>query len=141
MPQDIARYQGGNIYVLSTDPGKNRAMVHRFSLTTNGNGAEFALLPDQFIKNYPSYFVEFDGMRDWILPDGDFLYEGHNRTFHHAPMIFIASSMLASGTRLIGNVNQPVYGTNQGEFFAHLLRNSATGTLLLPTDQGLTTYE
>lgn len=141
MPQDIARNQGGNIYVLDTDPGKNRAMVHRFSLTATGTATQFALLPDQFVKNYPSYFVEFDGMRSWILPDGDFLYEGHNRTYHNAPTLFVASPLLNSGARLIGNINPLIYGTKQGEFFAPMIRNSATGSLLLPTDQGVTSNE
>ncbi len=141
IPQDIARNQGGNIYVLDTDPGKSRAMVHRFSLTVTGTSTEFALLPDQFVQNHPSYFVEFDGIRSWMLPDGDFLYEGHNRNCHHVPTIFIASPRLASGMRLVGNTNPIIYGTTQGEFFAPLLRNSVTGTLLLPTDQGLTSDE
>lgn len=141
LPQDVARYQGGNIYVLDTDPGKNRSMVHRFSLTVTGTSTKFAMLPDQFIENYPSYFVEFEGMRNWIMPDGDFLYEGRDRTYHNDPLVFIASQRLRSGVRLEGNTNPLIYGTTQGEFFVPMIRNSATGTLLLPTDQGLTAYE
>jgi len=130
MPQDVARYNGGNIYILDTNPGKNRAIVHRFSLTVTGTATEFEMLPDQFIQDYPSYFVEFDGMRSWMVPDGDFLYEGHNRTYHNPPTLFVASPHLRSGVRLEGNINPLIYGTTQGEFLARMLRNSATGTLL-----------
>ena len=74
-PQDVARYQGGNIYTITTDRGFEVSQVNRFMVrATSGDvdidDATIMPIEDTKYKGTPSGIVYFSGVRDLFFTDG-----------------------------------------------------------------------
>jgi len=135
-PQDVARYQGGNVYALAAYVGKNRAQVNRFaiapvegSVVDNNTVKPF---PDIFVKNTISYFVSFGLFRDWIATDGAIFFHEINRFLCDNPIVQVLWAHARSGVRFLADKNPalPIILENTCYLWP-LLRNSATGSWLL----------
>lgn len=141
--QDYARSRGGNIYVLDTHNGKNRAMVHRCAIDVQDTtAATMSILPDHFLSGTPSYYVEFDGCRDWIYNDGMLFFHAKKRSGLEMPLIELLSVRVRIGHRSGGSNNCPVpVDLDQTNNVRPMIRLSSSGALLLAKDDKLVVNE
>jgi len=134
--QDVARYEGGNIYALAAYIGKNRSQVNRFAIASvEGSVVDDNTVkpfPDVFVKDSISYFVSFGVFRDWIVSDGSIFFHEINRFLCDNPLIQVLWSKARSGVRFLADKNAalPIIFENTCYLWP-LLRNSATGSWLL----------
>jgi hypothetical protein len=115
--QDLTSEHGGNIYVLDTNPGKNLAMVHRFTVTPTQNSQNPYIIeqfPDIFIKDIPTYFVQFAGYRNWIYTNGSLLFQERDRTIQHEPLCSLLPAYVKSGLHFGGNREEIIPVNVQG---------------------------
>jgi hypothetical protein len=118
LEEDITSYTGGNIYVLNTDQSKQKAQVYRFTVnTTIQDTIKIEPLPDYFIKDVPSYFVQLVGYRSWIYNDGS--------------LFFNARSSMRFGMSSQSNV--PI-DLRTSSIIQPIVRSSASGSWLLAQD-------
>lgn len=140
--QDIARYEGGNVYALVAYIGKNRAQANRFAIKPVDGGTvnddTVKPFPDIFVKDTISYFVSFGIFRDWIVSDGAIFFHEINRFMCDNPVINVLWARARSGARFLADKNPALPILFQGTcFLLPLLRNSATGSWLLAGNEEL----
>ena len=64
--------------------------------------------PDFFIKDKPSYFVQFAGYRTWINTDGSLFFQERDKNRCEEPIFALLSSNVRSGLRFGGNKQEIV---------------------------------
>lgn len=139
--QDCAR-TGGMIHVLTAYQGNNRSQAYRFRINPVGGGHvdTHAVVPlgDFFVKDQPSYFVDFGGYRDWLFFDGAFFFYGTSRNQPQDPLLRLLPSAVHSGQRFAASSSTNIPLSLQAyASVMPMVRSSATGAWLLPGDFGL----
>ncbi len=139
--QSLSAGTGGMVYALDSHPGINRSAIHRFTVATQ-EGAHLEELPDLFVKDKPSYFVDCDGFRAWIACDGATLFNARDRNLCEQPSLEIIPERVRSGTRFggIGSYRVPIALDNVN-IVGPIVRLSTTGSWLLAQDTALTVNE
>lgn len=141
--QDYALSSGGNIYILESNKGKHRSMVHRCTVNAHDpNNGIFSLIPDHFLEHHPSYYAEFDGCRDWIHNEGMLFFHAQNRNSPDDPLVALLSVNVRSGLRFAGNTNEMIpVDLSQTNIIRPLIRLNSSGTWLLAKDDKLIVNE
>jgi hypothetical protein len=143
--QDLTSEHGGNIYVLDTNPGKNLAMVHRFTITPTQNSQNPYIIeqfPDIFIKDIPTYFVQFAGYRNWIYTNGSLFFQERDRTIHHKPLCSLLPAYVKSGLRFGGNREEIIPVSVQGaDIIQPIVALSSSGSWFLAQNNILSVNE
>lgn len=144
--QDLTTDSGGMIYILDTDHGKHQAMVHRFTINTQSKNPNYQYtieeLPDIFIKDIPSYFVQFAGYRTWISTDGALFFQERDKNRCDEPFFALLSSTVRSGLRFGGKQEEiiPIELQNTN-IIQPIVCSSASGSWLLARNNILSVNE
>ena len=152
-PQSLTSSSGGMAYVLNTQQATDRATLHRFTIDT-GHGNILEQLPDLFVRDKPSYFVDFEGFRSWIACDGILLFNARDRARGvvrdrtcdrygcQAPLLGILSSQVRSGVRFGGiDVHSAAINLDGTDILGPLVFLSPSGSWFLARDNVLTVNE
>lgn len=141
---------GGMVYVVSGDYGKNRARLHRLSVSqvTTGpvNPDTVQRIPDLFIKNIPSYFADFSQMVERFSTDGALFLFAKDGTQNSSVEVraFPAQTNASpkTGFRFLGARSVVVPTTiDNGKITTSLMRDSASGSSMTTGDFGLRIQE
>ena len=144
--QDLTTGSGGNVYILSTNPGKHRASIHRFTITPNmqNSNQEYVIeqLPDFFIKDLPSYFVQLKEDRTWIYTDGSLFFQAKDQNLSDEPLLTLLPDYVRSGLRFIGN-NKAIVPINlqNASIMQPIVHSSASGAWFLAQNNILSVNE
>ncbi len=144
--QDVARGAGGVLYVLNAFSGTNRAQINRFSIM---NIVDRALddsiiqpLPDFFIEDIPSYFVNFGLFRNAFTTDGSLFFHAHDRDANEDPLLMLLPPGVRTGDRFTAlrssSIPLDLKGTSH---IKPIIRNTASGSWLVAGDFGLRVNE
>lgn len=143
--QDLTSGNGGNIYILDTNLGKNRAMVHRFTIERieNSQGSyTVKSLPDFFIEDIPTYFVQFSGYRNWIYTNGALFFQERDRTTQYNPLLALLPAYVKSGLRFGGNREEIIPISVQGaDIIQPIVALSSSGSWFLAQNNILSVNE
>ncbi len=148
--QDLARGNGGDLYALGTNRGKERSQLNRFIVKGLGDNDQIDTstilpFPDLFIKNTLSYLVNFGDQRTSFATDGSVFF--HARSFERGvnarvETLPILQSPPASGYRFQGPRSTPVeIGIPTNSFIGAIVRDSASGSWVISGDYGLRVNE
>ena len=101
-------------------------------------------LPDLYVKNMLSYFINFGAFKDLFFTNGTLLINGLSKDVDQTTYAHIMSPNLASGSS-IANV-QKYYNINlvditQANFISNIVCNSASGALLISGEFGIRVNE
>jgi hypothetical protein len=141
--QDLTAGEGGNIYVLDTNIGKNLAMVHRFTITRQGQNTHvIEPLPDGFVLGTPTYFVSFTGYRNWINTNGGLFFHEQDRTTCHDPLLALLPAYIGRSIRYSGAREEilPV-NVEKTDIIQPILASSSSGTWFLAQNNMLSVNE
>ncbi len=145
-PQDVARYDGGHIYVLNAYRGKQRSQINRFEIkAVDGANAiddnTIQPLPDIFVKDRLSYLMNYGQLRPMFATDGAMYFGARDRDLAINPQVIVPSTATPpqSGYRFVGvkGVAQLPVNISAGNNVTTLLRNFASGSWLISGDFGL----
>ncbi len=144
--QDLTTGVGGNIFILDTDQGRHQAMVHRFTINTQGLNEDYQYLieefPDIFIKDIASYFVQFAGYRTWIYSDGSLFFQERDKNRSDEIIFTLLPPYVLSGLRFGGNKEEIIPISLQGtDIIQPIVRSSASGSWLLARNNMLSVNE
>jgi len=142
--QDLTSGQGGFFYVLDTNPGKKRAMVHRFTIERleNSQGYIVKNLPDFFVQEIPTYFVQFSGYRNWIYTNGALFFQERDRTTQYNPLFALLPAYVRSGFRFGGNREEIIPISVQGaDIIQPIVALSSSGSWFLAQNNILSVNE
>lgn len=137
---------GGNIYVLDTQASKNRAVEYRLTINTQtgvpGVPYSVEMFPDLFIKDQGSYFVAFNGYRNWVYTNGALFFECLNRTLCMDPLLALLNARVRTAVRFGGTSHEVVpINLSSANVIQPLIRSSASGALLLAQNNVLSVNE
>ena len=144
--QDLTSGTGGNIYILDTQQGTNKAQIYRFTINTKNHTKDYpysiAILPDFFIKNVPSYFVKLPGYRAWIHTDGSLFFHERDKNMPDKPILALLPSNIHSGLHF-GGANQSLIPVDvqKTTLIQPIVRSSASGSWLLAQNNILSVNE
>ncbi|HZW61497.1 MAG TPA: hypothetical protein VFF04_04705 [Candidatus Babeliales bacterium] len=128
--QDVARGNGGNVYVLNAYIGKDRAQIIRFSIAPVDlaaiDDATVQPLPDITFKNSPAPFINFGSYRNQYATDGALYLHSLDRDLSENPTV-VAGNI----KRLFTIVPLDFAGFST---IVRLVRNSASGSWLVAGD-------
>lgn len=146
LEQDLTTTPGGMVYILDADHGKNRAMVHRFTITPEitGGASQYVVqeLPDCFVKSGPSYFAQFPAYRTWMYTDGSLFFQECDRNRCDLPVFALLSEELLSGKRIVANKEAMVpIDLKNANIIQPMIRSSASGSWLLAQNNVLSVNE
>ena len=142
----------GQLYLLSSYVGYNQAQINRYAINfdTAISNTTIQSVPD-FIFSTPSFLINFGAYRNFIYDDGALVTASRSR--NNMP-IFDAFLDPVTGltqdpadkregfAKFIENVllaerNRKIPGLAQALSVGNVIRNSASGALLVPADSGL----
>lgn len=141
---------GGFVYVVSGNYGKNRARLHRLSVTNvfeepiTSNTVQ--IIPDLFIKNQPSYFVDFSQMTQNFATDGALFFFARNGFQDNAinlkSLPAQTNALPKTGCRFLGarSITVPL-SFDSGTIASSLIHNNATGSFTITGNFGLKIQE
>jgi hypothetical protein len=134
---------GGMLYVMGGAVSFNQARVYRFSIADVSSSAigdaTVQSLNDLFIKNVPSFFVEFGSYRNFIATEGTSLLNEISGTQKNGPLLF-DFGQLVMGNRYLAKNGNPAIGAlplTSTSSVRQMLRNSASGSWLVGGSHGL----
>lgn len=145
--QDLTQNFGGNLYALGANRGKERAQLNRFVVHGQDVIDDTMLLPlpDLFIKDRPSFLVNFGDQRTVFATDGSVFFHARSREHQvnaRVDALPILQSPPASGFRFQGPRSSLVNtGIPTDSFIGSILRESASGSWLISGDFGLRVNE
>lgn len=141
---------GGSVYVLSGNYGKNRARLHRLSVSSVLLGPithdTVQVIPDLFIKDKSSYFVDFSQMLQNFATDGALFFFTKDGQQGSSLMIKALPAQInawpKTGYRFLGARSVVVPITfNNGKIITSLARNATSGSFMATGDFGLKIQE
>ncbi len=145
--QNIAQTtNGGNIIALSAFRGKNQAQMVRYDVTNAAGGVDNSTvtrIDDLFVKDVPSYFADFGLFYNGIATDGALYYGTRNQQLGDESAlltVLFSTKGIQTGSKFLSNKVIPIDLT-KSSLIASMLQNSATGSWLVGTDQGLQVNE
>ena len=145
--QDIARKSdGGNLYALSAYRGKDQAKVFRFEIQqvvgTSVSDTTMQRLPDLFVQNVDSYFVNFGVFRNLFANDGSLFFGTRSKhdDDHSVATVLFAKGGVQTGSRFLSNKEIPI-DLRESSLIASMIQSSATGSWLVAGDHGMNANE
>lgn len=141
---------GGTVYVVSANYGKNRARLHRLSvanvLEEPVTGNTVHIIPDLFIKNQLSYFVDFSQMIQNFATDGALFFFAKDAMQSSAISLKALPAQInawpKTGFRFLGARSIAVPASfDNGTITSSLIHNCATGSFTITGDFGLQIQE
>jgi hypothetical protein len=148
--QDVARFNGGQMYVINSYRGLNLGQLNRFfiapvdSAVIDDNTVQ--PLPDLFVQNIPSYFYNFSALRTLFATDGALYISARDRELVFAPEITVPMADLSLKNsfdfRFVGvrSVSLPIPLAGQSQLSA-IFRNFSSGSWLISGEFGLQVNE
>ena len=138
---------GGNLYVLNAHRGKDQARVYRFTLNPTGEITDQTIqqLPDCFVKNKPSFFINIGSYRTGIYTNGGsfFLYNNAYVADKKEPNPFceLLFPGWASGKSFLTQSALKTLNFPKAHRIGNIVRNASTGHTIIYGDFGLCIYE
>lgn len=139
--QDVARYDGGQIYALNVDRGTNRSDLTRFAVNAVANSVidDHTVVPfsDLYVRGVPSFRLNFGALRTVFATDGAIYLSGHGINLQLNPAVnFPRNSVLL---RFAGVANQGFVPLAPGgsSHITNITRSFASGSWLIGGDFGL----
>lgn len=135
------------VYVLSTDKKRMRSVLHRCVVTQHHTVVPMC---DRFLVPIPSYYVEFNGFKNWMYNDGVWFLYGRNRAHTtEDPKFGIVAHTLRMGDRRNRNLEAEhkvltTWKKNQLHSVDTMLQPitiPSSGALLIATDDGILIHE
>ncbi len=141
--QDVARsVNGGLVYALSAYSGLDQGKVFRYAIAqtaaSNVNGNSVQKVDDLFVKDKPAYFANYGNFKNIFATDGAAYFGAVSKQLDNDALLTIlfSRSGLHSGSRFLSNRVVPVT-ISQASILSGLILNSATGSWLLGSNDGL----
>ncbi len=145
--QDLARSSsGGNLYAMSAYRGKNQAKLYRFAVAqvvgSSITDTTVQRIPDLFVQNISSYFVNYGLFRNIFATDGALFFGTQSQMDdeHSVATILHAKGGVHTGSRFLSNKEIPV-DLSESSLIASMIQSSATGSWLLSGDHGVRVNE
>ncbi len=135
--QDVARGQGGNIYLLNAYQGKSNAALARFTV----QGVDAAPITSDTLQPLPD--IAFQGSLAPYINYGDFVNRITTDGAYYLnarPQNLTIPTMLKSGRSRRFFVTMPL-NLSAGSMIMNMVRNSATGSWLIAGDSGMQVNE
>jgi hypothetical protein len=140
MFQDVARYDGGQIYALNVDRGTNRSDVTRFAVSSVENSQiddnTMVPFPDFYVKGVTSYRINFGALRTVFATDGALYLSGHGIDLELKPAVTFPRDSILSRFVGIKQVYVPL-AFEGGSHITNIGRSFASGSWLISGDFGL----
>lgn len=139
-----------NIYLINKQANSDITRVYRCVVQENDGHITIEPIFNQFIKNVPSYFLQYNSHRNFVGTEGGYFYSSmvdHKKnkkgsdqeTTLSCPQILFH---LQPGFRFMETMKRAAQTSATESSNARLLkRSSASGALLLVTKEGLTVHE
>jgi hypothetical protein len=138
---------GSNILALSAFRGKNQAQIVRYAInpvTASGVvDTTVQRINDLFVENIPSYFANFGSFRSLMATDGSLYFGTRNKYPGNTnAMVTVLHSIggVQTGSRFLTSKVIPL-DLNGINLIAAMIQNSATGSWLVASDQGMRANE
>jgi hypothetical protein len=138
---------GGMLYVLGGSVTLKEARVYRFSVADVSSSAidDDTVLPlnDIFIKNVPSFFMEFGSYRNFISSEGNSLLNVMSGNQVNGPLLLNVAPIQTGNPYVARNFNWlfSTLPSSSTSSVRRLLRNTASGGWLVGTGAGLLVNE
>jgi hypothetical protein len=146
--QNIAEYDGGQIYILTANAGDNQSRINRFAIETLANGPvrSTTVQPfnDLFVQNIPSFFLNFGLFKSGFATDGALYFATKNQQNTQAPYTVITPAFpapIVSGRNIGERSTTVAIPLNTGTELNALERSQASGSWLLAGDFGMRVLE
>lgn len=129
--------KNGNVYLLNAYVGLHQSQVYRLDLQEFSD-ISVNLFPDLFIKDKPTFFVNLEDYRNYIVTDGAIIAISRSSYSEKSPLLLLLPQNLKSGQRF-GSKNSVIVKLGIDEFnsIGKMIRSSASGAWLVPGDFGL----
>ncbi len=140
--QDVAKEQGGQIYVLNAYEGKNKSRIHRFSVQAiiDNNSVQtdtLTLFNDLYVKDIPSFLLNFGIFKQNFTTDGALYFATQDQNLNESILATLTSVRQPPRTGVlfvgVNSSTVPITLTN-GSYISALLRNVASGSFLITGD-------
>lgn len=141
---DSGLINGGNLYILNSYRGLQQATLNRFYVKNDSGNITIEPLPDLYVKNMLSYFLNFGAFKDNFFTNGTLLINSLSKDAEQLTYAHIMSPNLASGSSIVQV--KKYYDINladlkQANFISNILSNSASGALLISGEFGIRVNE
>jgi len=144
--QDIARSDGGQLFVLQSDRSNKRSQLNRFIVrpveSTEIDEITLQPLPDFFVQDHLSFLLNYGALRLLMATDGALYMNASDRDVFISPAVRVPQRnvMPRSGNRAVGvnmlNTTLPL-SIAGGSQVSALLRSFASGSWIISGDFGL----
>jgi hypothetical protein len=119
LPEDITRFNGGQIYVLTANEGYNQSRINRFAVSPlqqvqTVQDKTIEPFDDLFVKNIPSFFLNFNEYTSIFNTNGGLYFAARSKNNNIPPHVILTP----------GYVEPQVGVANVGE---------RSGTVIIPT--------
>ena len=145
--QDVAKGVGGHIYVCNAYAGNNRSKINRFTVKGIDNTAvqadTFTAFTDLFLQDIPSFFINFGEFKEFVATDGALYFSVRNQNGNQSQVKLTPVTPQARvGVAGVGVRSRKVaVGIEQDSQITTLIRNLASGSILIAGDFGLKVNE
>jgi len=131
---DSGLINGGNLYIVNSYRGLQQTTINRFYVSNNGGNISINPLPDLYVKNILSYFINFETFKDLFFTNGTLLINSLSKDTIQTTYAYIMQPGIASGARIpevkrYYNIN--LNDITQANFISNILCSSASGALLI----------
>ncbi|MFA6066809.1 MAG: hypothetical protein WC707_06530 [Candidatus Babeliaceae bacterium] len=134
-----------NIYVLNAHRGHNQARIYRLSVDIADEITDTTVqqLPDCFIKNKKSFFINVGDYRTGLYTNGGniFLYNNAHAPTKQSPFCEVLQSGWQSGRPFATRSSIKMLQFPHAHCIGNLLRSHVTGNMVIYGDFGVYTYE
>jgi len=137
---------GGNLYLVNSYRGLHQTIINRFYVNINGSIDDSTILPlpDLYIRNSLSYFINFESFRDNFFTDGTLLMNSLSQDANQNSFVNISKPGISSGNTT-AQTNPPynigLSAINQANLISNLVRSTNAGALLISGQFGIQVNE
>ena len=137
---------GGNLYTVSSYHGLHQTIINRFYVKLNSSISDTTIqpLPDFYVKDINSYFINFESFRDDFFTDGALLINSLSKDSTQTSFVHLMQPGILSGSRTPAvkkYYNISATDIAQAKFVSNIVRSSDAGALLISGDFGLRVNE
>lgn len=143
---DFAKTNGGMVYVLAASVNQQLASVYRLSTrdTTGGNtiaDTTVEQLADYLLESAQGPYAHLGNYKNYFVDDGALATDSHSKYNNTAAVFEALPHQHISGSYLVPSKNAPISLLEDQTEIGKLISNSALGSKILPTDNGLLVLE
>lgn len=137
---------GGNLYLVSSYRGLQQTIINRFYVNLTGAIDDNTILPlpDLYIKNSLSYFINFESFRDNFFTDGTLLINSLSRDVNQLSYAQVMLPGISSGTNAVQinkPYNLPLLEIAIANLVSNIVRSTNSGALLISGEFGIVVNE